>query len=113
MLDDDVLPEIRGGFVRDDFGDGPIADADDRVVRDEGRFLALEIPVCCAIGEDDPRGSAGRRDIDRRDIASAVEPLAAIPGPAGFAVIGIGPRANKEFLGRDEKKMVWRWPVSA
>ena len=113
MLDDDVLPEVGDGFVRDDFGDGPIEDADDRIVRGEGGFLALEVRVRRAIGEDDPRGPAGWRDLDRRDIASAVEPLAAIPGPAGLAVIGIGPRADEEFVGRVEKKAVWRWPGNA
>ena len=110
MLDDDVLPEVGAGFVRDDFGDGPINDTDDRIVRDEGGLFALEVGVRRAIREDDPRDPAGCRDIDRRDIASAVETLAAIPGPARFAVIGIGPRADKEFLRRVEKKVVWGRP---
>ena len=113
MLDDDVLPKVGHGFVRDDFGDGPIEDAEDIVVRDEGGFLALEVRVRRAIREYDPRGPAGCGDVDRRDIASAVEPLAAIPGPARFAVIGIGPRADQEFLRRVEKKVVWGRPDNA
>jgi len=113
MLDNDVLSKVGDGFVRDDFGDGAIKDTEDIVVRDEGGFLALEVRLRRAVGEDDSRGTAGCRDVDRRNIASAVEPLAAIPGPAGFAVIGIGPRADKKFLWRVEKKVVWGWPDNA
>ncbi len=97
-----MFSEIGDAFFRDDLRDDAIEDAEDVVVRDERGFLALEIFIGCTIGENDAREPARRRDLDGRDVATAMETFPAVPRPTGFAVIRIDTGAGKEFFRRLE-----------
>src|SRR5258706_2545941 len=79
-------------------------------MRDKRRLVALEIFSRGAIGQDHARRLASRGEIDRRDVAAAVETFAAIACETRFAEVGIGTRAGEEFLRGFEERMVGSGP---
>ena len=110
MLNDNMPAKIGSVFIGDSFDDLTGENGKDFVVWDEGWLVAGEIFTGGAIREDDAGGLAGRRDVDRRDVATAMKTPATVACPAGLAEVRIDAGAGEEFFRRGEELPVRRRP---
>ena len=110
VFDDDMPAKIRGGFIGNGFDDLTGENGKDFVVGNKGWLVAFKILAGSAIGEDDTGGLTGRSDIDRRNVAAAMKPPAAVARPAGLAEVRIDTSPGEEFIRCSEKLPVRRRP---
>jgi len=113
VFDDDVLAEIGGCVVGHDFVNDAIEHTEHVVMRHKRRLFALKILVRRTIRENDARRLARRRDVYRRDIATAMKSFPAIPRPPWLAIVGIHARACEESFRRVKQMTVRRRPGDA
>ena len=110
MLDDDMSSKIGNSFVGNSFDDFAGEDSKDFVMRNKGWLVACEIFTGRAVSKEDAGGLPGWCDVNRCDVAAAMETPAAVARPAGLAEIWIDASAGEEFFRRGEEMPVWRWP---
>lgn len=110
VFDDDMPAKIGGRFVGHGFADLTGEHGENFVVGNERRFVACEIFAGSAVGEDDAGGLVGRRDVDRRNVAAAMEPPATVACPARLAEVRVNAGAGEELFQCGEELLVWRRP---